>query len=72
MAGGRGMGIATKGGGAVESGPRNKMVSETSQKTGPAMVAKGGMMSKKMAGMMNRNLMPGGMKDDGQEDDVVA
>jgi hypothetical protein len=30
------MGIATKGGGAVESGPKNKMVSETSKKTGPA------------------------------------
>ena len=26
---GRGMGAATKGGGAVESGPKNKMVSET-------------------------------------------
>jgi hypothetical protein len=33
---GRGMGIATKGGGAVGSGPKNKMVSETSDKTGPA------------------------------------
>jgi hypothetical protein len=30
---GRGMGAATKGGGAVESGPKNKMVSETSDKT---------------------------------------
>jgi hypothetical protein len=39
---GRGMGAATKGGGAVESGPKNKMVSETSKKTGPVMVAKGG------------------------------
>ncbi len=47
---GRGMGCATKGGGAVGSGPKNKMVSETSQKTGPAMVAKGGLMSKKMMG----------------------
>jgi hypothetical protein len=44
------MGCATKGGGAVGSGPKNKMVSETSQKTGPAMVAKGGLMSKKMMG----------------------
>jgi hypothetical protein len=35
MAGGRGMGIATKGGGAVESGPKNKMVSETSNEDRP-------------------------------------
>jgi hypothetical protein len=34
---GRGMGAATKGGGAVESGPKNKMVSETSTKTGPVI-----------------------------------
>lgn len=32
---GRGMGMATKGGGCVESGPRNKMVSETSKKAAP-------------------------------------
>jgi hypothetical protein len=64
---GRGMGIATKGGGAVESGPKNKMVSETSEKTGPVMMAKGGMAKKMMAGgMMNRNpMMPGGMKEGG-------
>jgi hypothetical protein len=75
MAGGRGMGAATKGGGAVESGPENKMVSETSQKTGPAMVAKGGMMSKKMmaGGMMNRNpMMPGGMKEGGMAKKMMA
>lgn len=63
MAGGRGMGIATKGGGAVESGPKNKMVSETSKKTGPVMVAKGGMMSKKMmagGGMMKKGYAAGG------------
>ena len=63
MAGGRGMGAATKGGGAVESGPRNKMISETSTKTGPAMVAKGGMMSKKMmagGGMMKKGYAAGG------------
>lgn len=47
---GRGMGIATQGGGCVSSGPKNKMVSKTSDKTGPAMVAKGGLMSKKMMG----------------------
>ena len=39
---GRGMGIATKGGGCVGSGPRNKMVSETSKKSGPVMMAEGG------------------------------
>jgi hypothetical protein len=32
---GRGMGAATKGGGAVESGPKNKMVSETSRRQAP-------------------------------------
>jgi hypothetical protein len=35
---GRGMGAATKGGGAVESGPKNKMVSETSRQ----VMTKGG------------------------------
>ena len=41
---GRGMGCATRGGGAVESGPRNKMLSETSMKSGPVMMKKGGMV----------------------------
>jgi hypothetical protein len=40
---GRGMGAATKGGGAVGSGPKNRMVSTTSKKTGPVMMADGGM-----------------------------
>jgi hypothetical protein len=40
---GRGMGAATRGGGAVESGPKNKMISETSTSTGVPMMAKGGM-----------------------------
>ena len=44
---GRGMGAATKGGGAVESGPRNRMLSETSKTTGPVMLAKGGEAKKK-------------------------
>ena len=44
---GRGMGAATKGGGAVESGPRNRMMSETSKTTGPVMLAKGGEAKKK-------------------------
>lgn len=41
---GRGMGAATKGGGCVESGPRNKMMSKTSQTSGPVMMAKGGII----------------------------
>jgi hypothetical protein len=43
--------------------PKNKMVSETSKKTGPVMVAKGGMMSKKMmagGGMMKKGYAAGG------------
>jgi hypothetical protein len=47
MMAGRGMGAATKGGGAVESGPKNRMLSETSKKTGPVMMAKGGLAKKK-------------------------
>ena len=39
---GRGMGAATKGGGAVSSGPRNKMMSEPSETTGPVLMAHGG------------------------------
>lgn len=57
---GRGMGAATKGGGCVEKGPKNRMVSETSKKTGPAMMNKGGMAvspRKKMA----MGMMGGGM-----------
>ena len=57
---GRGMGCATRGGGAVESGPKNKMLSKTSNKTGPLMMAKGGEAineHKKMA----MGMMGGGM-----------
>lgn len=43
---GKGMGAATRGGGAVMSGPKNRMMSETSTTTGPAMMAKGGMANK--------------------------
>ena len=65
---GRGMGCATRGGGAVESGPKNKMISETSTSTGVPMMAKGGMainQHKKMAmGMMKggsaKKMMKGG------------
>lgn len=44
---GRGMGAATKGGGCVGSGPRNKVIKETSKTTGPVMMNKGGMANKK-------------------------
>lgn len=48
---GRGMGIATGGGGCVEKGPKNKMVKATSKTTGPVMMAAGGDVSprKRMA-----------------------
>ena len=71
---GKGMGVASRGGGAVESGPKNKMVSTTSKTTGPAMMAKGGMAvspRKKMAmgmmggGMMTKGMAAGGMMTKG-------
>ena len=46
------MGAATRGGGAVESGPKNKMMSEPSKSTGVPMMAKGGMANK---GNMNEH-----------------
>jgi len=48
---GKGMGCATRGGGAVMSGPRNHMMSETSTKTGPVMMKDGGAVNqhKRMA-----------------------
>lgn len=49
---GRGMGAATRGGGAVESGPRNRMLSETSKTSGPVMMAKGGEAKKKKKKVM--------------------
>ena len=63
---GRGMGCATRGGGAVESGPRNKMLSETSTKTGPVMMKKGGLVNQhKMMAMKGvkkaKKMMGGGM-----------
>ena len=60
---GRGMGAATRGGGAVESGPKNKMLSAPSAKTGPVMMAKGGEAineHKRMA--MGMNVAPGKKK----------
>jgi hypothetical protein len=49
---GRGMGCATRGGGAVESGPKNRVMSEPSKKSGPVMMKKGGMANK---GNMNEH-----------------
>ena len=48
---GRGMGCATKGGGAVGSGPKNKMIKQTSKTSGPIMMSKGGAVNqhKRMA-----------------------
>jgi len=43
---GKGMGAATKGGGCVEKGPKNKMIKKTSQTSGPIMMAEGGRVSK--------------------------
>jgi len=59
---GRGMGAATKGGGAVEKGTKNKMIKETSKTTGPVMMAKGGMASKGYAagGMATKGYAAGG------------
>ena len=64
---GRGMGCATRGGGAVESGPRNRMISEPSMKSGPVMMKKGGAvnqhkrmaMGKKIGGMMGGGMVKG-------------
>jgi hypothetical protein len=59
------MGCATRGGGAVESGPKNRMISEPSKKTGPVLMAKGGMAvspRKEMAmGKKPKKMMGGGM-----------
>jgi hypothetical protein len=56
---GKGMGIATKGGGCVESGPKNKMVSKTSKTSGPVMMSKGGAI--KQHKRMAMGMMGGGM-----------
>lgn len=65
---GRGMGAATKGGGAVEKGPKNRMVSETSKTTGPVFMADGGDVSprKRMAMGMKEGGMAKGMKKGGK------
>lgn len=60
---GKGMGIASKGGGCVESGPKNKYISKTSKTSGPLLMDKGGMAvspRKKMAmGMMGGGMVKG-------------
>ena len=43
---GKGMGCATRGGGAVMSGAKNHIMSETSKSTGPVMMNKGGLANK--------------------------
>jgi hypothetical protein len=53
------MGAATKGGGCVGSGPKNRMVSETSKTTGPVMMAMGGDVSPRK--QMAMGMMGGGM-----------
>ena len=76
---GRGMGCATRGGGAVESGPRNKMLSETSTSTGVPMMKKGGMANKgginqhkRMAMGKPIGKMGGGMMSKGYKKGGVA
>lgn len=60
---GKGMGAATRGGGCVESGPKNKMVSKVSTKSNKVlMMAKGGAVNqhKRMAmGMMGGGMVKG-------------
>lgn len=63
---GKGMGCATRGGGAVMSGPKNRMMSEPSKKTGPVMMKTGGAVNqhKKMAmGKKVKGYRKGGMCD---------
>jgi hypothetical protein len=58
------MGCATRGGGAVMSGPKNRVTSEPSKTTGPVMMKKGGAVNqhKRMAmGQKITGKMGGGM-----------
>ena len=61
---GRGMGIATQGGGAVSSGSKNKMQSTPSKSTGIPMLANGGEINqhKRMA-MGEKVMAKGGMAE---------
>jgi len=59
---GRGMGAASRGGGAVSSGPKNKMVSEPSKSTGKVlMMSKGGVARKYKKGGDVQKFGGGGM-----------
>ena len=60
---GRGMGIATQGGGAVSSGPKNKMENNPAGKsTGIPMMAKGGAVNEHKRMAMGEKIMgKGGM-----------
>ena len=62
---GKGMGCATKGGGCVENGSKNKMMSQPSKTTGPIMMNKGGAINahKKMAMKGVTKMRSGGMCD---------
>ena len=65
MMAGRGMGIATRGGGAVTSGARNKKVSSTQATTGVPMYKKGGAVNKMTKGGAVKKMMGGGMMTKG-------
>ena len=64
---GKGMGCATRGGGAVMSGAKNHVTSEPSKTSGPVMMKKGGAvnqhkrmaMGKKVSGMMGGGMVKG-------------
>lgn len=63
---GRGMGCATRGGGAVGKGPKNRMLSADSTTTGPVMMKNGGAVNqhKRMAmGKKVKGYRKGGMCD---------
>jgi len=63
---GRGMGCATRGGGAVESGAKNRMISKTSETSGPIMMKDGDAVNqhKRMAmGKKVKGYRKGGMCD---------
>lgn len=61
---GKGMGCATRGGGAVMRGPKNRVTSKPSKTSGPVMMKKGGAVNqhKRMAmGQKVNGMMGGGM-----------
>ena len=70
---GKGMGCATRGGGAVMSGAKNHVTSEPSKKSGPVMMKKGGAvnqhkrmaMGQKITGKMGGGMMSKGYKKGG-------